>query len=176
MPLPHKKRAKDPDDELELLIVHSMLLTGYDAPPIHTLYMDRPMQGANLMQALARVNRRFRGKQDGLLVGYAPLTDNLTKALREYSDQDRRDQTLGADIERAVTEVKNALATIKGLLAGSRWKVWLGDNGRPDSRRRALRLTADFLRNPKTPGNKVDPPGKPLSVRFKDSAARLDRF
>lgn len=55
-------RAKDPDDKLELLIVHSMLLTGYDAPPIHTLYMDRPMQGANLMQALARVNRRFRGK------------------------------------------------------------------------------------------------------------------
>ncbi|MFD4211124.1 type I restriction endonuclease subunit R, partial [Micromonospora tulbaghiae] len=117
-----QKRAKDPDDELELLIVHSMLLTGYDAPPIHTLYMDRPMQGANLMQALARVNRRFRGKQDGLLVGYAPLTDNLTKALREYSDQDRKDQTLGADIERAVTEVKNELATIKGLLAGSRWK------------------------------------------------------
>lgn len=169
-------RAKDPDDELELLIVHSMLLTGYDAPPIHTLYMDRPMQGANLMQALARVNRRFRGKQDGLLVGYAPLTDNLTKALREYSDQDRKDQTLGADIERAITEVKNEIATIKGLLAGSRWKEWLADTGRPDSRKRALRLTADFLRDPKNPGNKVEPPAKPLSVRFKDSAARLDRF
>ncbi|MFJ2161265.1 type I restriction endonuclease subunit R [Streptomyces sp. NPDC087856] len=171
-----QKRAKDPDDELELLIVHSMLLTGYDAPPIHTLYMDRPMQGANLMQALARVNRRFRGKQDGLLVGYAPLTDNLTKALREYSDQDRKDQTLGADIERAVTEVKNEIATIKGLLAGSRWKEWLADTSRPDSRKRALRLTADFLRDPKNPGNKVEPPAKPLSVRFKDSAARLDRF
>ncbi|RPK90706.1 Type I restriction enzyme protein [Streptomyces sp. ADI98-12] len=171
-----QKRAKDPDDELELLIVHSMLLTGYDAPPIHTLYMDRPMQGANLMQALARVNRRFRGKQDGLLVGYAPLTDNLTKALREYSDQDRKDQTLGADIERAVTEVKNELATIKGLLAGSHWKEWLADTSRPDTRKRALRLTADFLRDPKNPGNKVDPPAKPLSVRFKDSAARLDRF
>ncbi|MFJ6320764.1 type I restriction endonuclease subunit R [Streptomyces californicus] len=171
-----QKRAKDPDDELELLIVHSMLLTGYDAPPIHTLYMDRPMQGANLMQALARVNRRFRGKQDGLLVGYAPLTDNLTKALREYSDQDRKDQTLGADIERAVTEVKNELATIKGLLAGSHWKEWLADTSRPDTRKRALRLTADFLRDPKNPGNKVEPPAKPLSVRFKDSAARLDRF
>ncbi|WP_405536020.1 type I restriction endonuclease subunit R [Streptomyces sp. NBC_00075] len=171
-----QKRAKDPDDELELLIVHSMLLTGYDAPPIHTLYMDRPMQGANLMQALARVNRRFRGKQDGLLVGYAPLTDNLTKALREYSDQDRKDQTLGADIERAVTEVKNELATIKGLLAGSRWKEWLADTSRPDTRKRALRLTADFLRDPKNPGNKVEPPAKLLSVRFKDSAARLDRF
>ncbi|MFE7574875.1 type I restriction endonuclease subunit R [Streptomyces sp. NPDC057521] len=171
-----QKRAKDPDDELELLIVHSMLLTGYDAPPIHTLYMDRPMQDANLMQALARVNRRFRGKQDGLLVGYAPLTDNLTKALREYSDQDRKDQTLGADIERAVTEVKNELATIKGLLAGSHWKEWLADTSRPDTRKRALRLTADFLRDPKNPGNKVEPPAKPLSVRFKDSAARLDRF
>ncbi|WP_200305681.1 type I restriction endonuclease subunit R [Streptomyces adelaidensis] len=171
-----QKRARNADDELELLIVHSMLLTGYDAPPIHTLYMDRPMQGANLMQALARVNRRFRGKQDGLLVGYAPLTDNLTKALREYSDQDRKDQTLGADIERAVTEVKNEIATIKGLLAGSRWKEWLADTSRPDTRKRALRLTADFLRDPKNPGNKVEPPAKPLSVRFKDSAARLDRF
>lgn len=169
-------RAKNPDDELELLIVHSMLLTGYDAPPIHTLYMDRPMQGANLMQALARVNRRFRGKQDGLLVGYAPLTDSLAKALREYSDQDRKDQTLGADIERAVTEVKDELSAIKGLLAGCRWREWLADTGRPDTRKRALRLTADFLRDPKNPGNKAEPGAKPLSVRFKDSAARLDRF
>jgi type I restriction enzyme R subunit len=169
-------RAKDPDDPLELLIVHSMLLTGYDAPPIHTLYMDRPMQGANLMQALARVNRRFRGKQDGLLVGYAPLTDNLAKALREYSRRDQEDQTLGADVERAITEVKNELATIKGLLAGSRWRELLADMSRPEPRRRALRLTSNYLRDPKTPGNKVELGGKPLSVRFKDSAARLDRF
>ncbi|MFJ4414261.1 type I restriction endonuclease subunit R [Streptomyces sp. NPDC088925] len=171
-----QKRAKDPDDELELLIVHSMLLTGYDAPPIHTLYMDRPMQGANLMQALARVNRRFRGKQDGLLVGYAPLTDSLSKAMREYSDQDREDQTLGADIERAITEVKNELATIKGLLAGCPWREWLAGSGRPDVRRQALRRTADFLVAPATPGNQVDPGVKPLSARFKESAARLDRF
>lgn len=51
-------RAKDPDDELELLIVNNMLLTGFDAPPIHTMYLDRPLKGANLMQPLARVNRR----------------------------------------------------------------------------------------------------------------------
>ncbi|MEU8671323.1 type I restriction endonuclease subunit R [Streptomyces anulatus] len=169
-------RAKDPDDALELLIVHSMLLTGYDAPPIHTLYMDRPMQGANLMQALARVNRRFRGKQDGLLVGYAPLTDNLTKALREYSQQDQQDQTLGADIERAITEVKNELSTIKGLLAGSHWQERLADTTHPEPRKRALRLTSNFLRDPRTPGNKVEPGAVPLSTRFKDSAARLDRF
>ena len=59
-------------------------------PPIHTMYMDRPMKGANLMQALARVNRRFRGKQDGLLVGYAPLTENLRKAIAEYTPSDPR--------------------------------------------------------------------------------------
>ncbi|AZK95536.1 MULTISPECIES: type I restriction endonuclease subunit R [Streptomyces] len=169
-------RAKNPEDALELLIVHSMLLTGYDAPPIHTLYMDRPMRGANLMQALARVNRRFRGKQDGLLVGYAPLTDNLSKALEEYSRQDQQDKTLGADIDRAITEVKNELATIKGLLAGSRWRELLADTAHPEPRKRALRLTSNFLRDPKTPGNKVEPGTKPLSVRFKDSAARLDRF
>ncbi|WP_411574208.1 type I restriction endonuclease subunit R [Streptomyces fradiae] len=169
-------RAKNPDDALELLIVHSMLLTGYDAPPIHTLYMDRPMQGANLMQALARVNRRFRGKQDGLLVGYAPLTDNLNRALGEYSRRDQEDQTLGADIERAITEVKNELTTIKGLLAGSRWKEHLADTAHPEPRKRALRLTSNYLRDPKTAGNKVEPGSKPLSARFKDSAARLDRF
>lgn len=65
-------RAKDPEDELQLLIVNNMLLTGFDAPSIHTMYLDRPLRGAGLMQALARVNRRFRKKEEGLLVGYAP--------------------------------------------------------------------------------------------------------
>lgn len=83
-------RAKDPDDALELLIVNNMLLTGFDAPPIHTMYLDRPLKGANLMQALARVNRRFRSKQDGLLVGYAPLTENLQRAIAEYSNPTRK--------------------------------------------------------------------------------------
>ncbi|MEU9561681.1 type I restriction endonuclease subunit R [Streptomyces sp. NPDC048161] len=171
-----QKRAKDPDDALELLIVHSMLLTGYDAPPIHTLYMDRPMQGANLMQALARVNRRFRGKQDGLLVGYAPLTDHLTKAIGEYSPSDQEDQTLGADIERAITHVKNELNEIKGLLAGSRWKEFLADTTHPEPRKRALRLVSNYLRDPKTPGNQVEGDAKPLSTKFKESAYRLERY
>ena len=78
-------RAKDIDDDLELVIVQSMWLTGFDSPPLHTLYLDRPMRGAALMQALARVNRTFRDKQDGLLVGYAPLTESLYAALAEYT-------------------------------------------------------------------------------------------
>ena len=64
-----KERLKDVDDELEIVIVKDMMLTGFDAPPLHTLYLDRPLKGALLMQTLARVNRTFRGKQDGLLVG-----------------------------------------------------------------------------------------------------------
>jgi type I restriction enzyme, R subunit len=171
-----QERARKGEDELELLIVHSMLLTGYDAPPIHTLYMDRPMWGANLMQALARVNRRYEGKKDGLLVGYAPLTENLNKALAEYSSVDRADKTLGADIERAVTEVKNERSTIKGLLRPTRWEQLLADNSRPDARRYALRKVADFLRDPRTPGNQVEGRAKPLSARFKESASRLERF
>jgi type I restriction enzyme R subunit len=82
-------RAKNADDELELLIVQSMLLTGFDSPPLHTIYIDKPMRGAALMQALARVNRTFRNQQDGLLVGYAPLTENLYEALAEYTARDQ---------------------------------------------------------------------------------------
>ncbi|MEU8270515.1 type I restriction endonuclease subunit R [Sphaerisporangium sp. NPDC049002] len=178
-PSQHKivqERAKDPKDELELVIVHSMLLTGYDAPPIHTLYMDRPMRGANLMQALARVNRRFRGKQDGLLVGYAPLTENLRKALAEYSPGDQRDQTMGRDVERAITEVRNEHATICGLLAGIPWRALLADISRPKPYVRALRMTANHLRDPRTPGNQVEPGAKTLGVRFRESATRLERF
>ena len=80
-----KQRLREVDDELEIVIVKDMMLTGYDSPPLHTLYLDRPLKGALLMQTLARVNRTFRGKQDGLLVAYAPLAENLHQALAEYT-------------------------------------------------------------------------------------------
>ncbi|MDI5936679.1 MULTISPECIES: type I restriction endonuclease subunit R [unclassified Micromonospora] len=169
-------RAKNPDDPLELLIVHSMLLTGYDAPPIHTIYMDRPMKGANLMQALARVNRRFREKQDGLLVGYAPLTENLRKALTEYTPSDQEDQTLGRDIDRAVSEVHNEIAAIEAMVAPVKWRAILDDAKIPARWLRAVRKTVNFLRDPRTPGNAVEPGTKPLHQRFRDSAGRMERF
>ena len=62
-----QKRLKDADDPLQIVIVKDMMLTGFDAPPLHTLYLDRPLKGALLMQTLARVNRTFRGKPSGLL-------------------------------------------------------------------------------------------------------------
>nr|WP_243663689.1 hypothetical protein [Rhodothermus marinus] len=67
------RRFKDPDDELELVIVRDMWLTGFDAPPLHTMYIDKPMSGHNLMQAIARVNRVFRDKPGGLVVDYLAL-------------------------------------------------------------------------------------------------------
>ena len=78
-----------------------MMLTGFDAPPLHTLYLDRPLKGALLMQTLARVNRTFRGKPDGLLVAYAPLADNLSQALAEYTETDRAKKPVGRNIDEA---------------------------------------------------------------------------
>ncbi|MDQ1248138.1 MAG: type restriction enzyme subunit [Actinomycetota bacterium] len=170
------ERAKQIDDELELLIVQSKLLTGFDAPPVHTIYMDRPMRGANLMQALARVNRRFRRKEDGLLVGYAPLTENLTKALAEYSHGDREDQTLGRDVDRAITEIRNEYTTITGLLHGIDWRSLLADTSNRHARRRAVRLVTDHLRSPRTPGNQVEPGEPTLATRFREAATRLERY
>lgn len=178
-PAQHKTiqaRAKDIDDELELIIVHSMLITGYDAPPIHTLYMDRPMHGANLMQALARVNRRFRGKEDGLLVGYAPLTEYLKKALRDYTPSDQEDQTLGRDLDRAFIEIKNDHATICDLLSEIDWRRLLAQANAAQRRPRALRQVVNHLRDPRTAGNRVEPGEKTMSDRFKEITSRLERF
>lgn len=168
-------RAKDPDDELQLLIVNEMLLTGYDAPPIHTMYMDRSMRGANLMQALARVNRRFRNKQDGLLVGYAPLSDNLRKALAEYSPGDQEDKTLGRGIDRAISEVRNEYDTICGLLSGIDWRRLLAASEK-GSRRHALQLVSNHLVSPEAQRRPGESDEKSLSERFRKSATQLERF
>jgi type I restriction enzyme R subunit len=104
------------------VIVKDMMLTGYDSPPLHTLYLDRPLKGALLMQTLARVSRTFREKDAGLLVGYAPLADNLQKALSEYTERDQENQTLGRRSDEAVTLVKELLARIEGMLAGFNWR------------------------------------------------------
>ncbi|MGH3573835.1 MAG: type I restriction enzyme endonuclease domain-containing protein [Pseudonocardiaceae bacterium] len=90
-----KERLRNEDDEPEIVIVKDMMPTGYDSPPLHTLYLDRPLKGALLMQTLARVNRTYRGKEDGLLVAYAPLVDNLQKALSEYTQNDQNHKPLG---------------------------------------------------------------------------------
>ena len=80
------ERMKNPDDELKLVIVRDMWLTGFDAPSLHTLYIDKSMQGHNLMQAIARVNRVYKDKPGGLIVDYLGIAADLKKALAFYSD------------------------------------------------------------------------------------------
>ena len=94
------KRAKNPKDPLRIVIVRDMWLTGFDAPCLHTMYVDKPMKGHGLMQAIARVNRVFRDKPAGLIVDYIGIAQNLKSALGQYSGQDR-DQT-GIDEAEAI--------------------------------------------------------------------------
>jgi type I restriction enzyme R subunit len=80
-----EKRFKDPDDPLQVVIVRDMWLTGFDAPPVHTLYVDKPMQGHGLMQAIARTNRIWKDKPGGLVVDYIGIGEELKKAIRQYT-------------------------------------------------------------------------------------------
>ena len=80
------ERLKDPKDSLKLAIVRDMWLTGFDAPSMHTLYLDKPMQGHNLMQAIARVNRVYKDKEGGLVVDYIGIANDLKRALSLYTD------------------------------------------------------------------------------------------
>lgn len=111
-----KARAKNPDDPLELVIVRDMWLTGFDAPSMHTMYVDKTMQGAGLMQAIARVNRTFRDKPGGLVVDYIGVFSNLQEALQEYSPSDR-DQA-GVPIEELVDAMLEKHDVVRGILHG----------------------------------------------------------
>lgn len=171
-----RARAKNPDDELELIIVQSMLLTGFDSPPLHTLYLDKPMRGAALMQALARVNRTFRGKQDGLLVGYAPITQSLHEALAEYTKSDQDNKPVGRDTDEAVAKLRDLHGVLCGtILAGFDWRGVLG-SGAKNAFIAAVVGTIDHLRDPSLPENQPEPGEPTLAERFRRAAATLDRL
>lgn len=110
------KRMKDPDDELKVVIVCDMWLTGFDVPCLHTMYIDKPMSGHNLMQAIARVNRVFKDKPGGLVVDYIGIADNLRSALSQYTPSDRK--TAGIDPQIAIDLMMEKYEQIKGILHG----------------------------------------------------------
>jgi type I restriction enzyme R subunit len=169
-----KQRLREVDDELEIVIVKDMMLTGYDSPPLHTLYLDRPLKGALLMQTLARVNRTYRGKQDGLLVAYAPLAENLNKALAEYSASDQAAKPMGRNIDEAVALAETLIAEIAQVCSGYNWKATL--DGGPTSWLKAATGMTSHLRNPATPGNHDVPEGEEsLGDRFRKLSAQLSR-
>ncbi len=112
-----EKRFKDPADPLQLVIVRDMWLTGFDAPCVHTLYVDKPMKGHNLMQAIARVNRVFKDKQGGLVVDYIGIANELKAALKEYTASNGRGKPT-VDAAEAWSVLEEKLDILQGLLYG----------------------------------------------------------
>ena len=111
-----EKRFKDVKDPLQLVIVRDMWLTGFDAPCTHTMYIDKPMKGHNLMQAIARVNRVFKDKQGGLVVDYIGIANELKQALKTYTDaKGKGEPTLRAEEAYAVLAEK--MDAIRGIFA-----------------------------------------------------------
>ena len=111
------ERMKDPHDELELVIVRDMWLTGFDAPSMHTLYIDKPMKGHNLMQAIARVNRVYKDKPGGLIVDYLGIASDLKKALAFYSDAGGKGDPAVAQ-EQAVALMLEKIEVISAMYHG----------------------------------------------------------
>ena len=112
-----EKRFKDPTDPLKLVIVRDMWLTGFDAPCVHTLYVDKPMKGHNLMQAIARVNRVFKDKQGGLVVDYIGIGEDLKSAMRDYTASKGRGRPT-VDAREALAVLLEKLDVLRAMLHG----------------------------------------------------------
>lgn len=112
-----ERRFKDPGDPLRLVIVRDMWLTGFDVPCLHTLYVDKPMRGHGLMQAIARVNRVFPEKSGGLVVDYIGLGQELKEALQEFTSSDGL-SSAPPDIEEAWKVLREKVEIARGLFQG----------------------------------------------------------
>jgi type I restriction enzyme R subunit len=119
-----EKRFKDPSDGLKLVIVRDMWLTGFDAPCVHTLYVDKPMKGHNLMQAIARVNRVFKDKQGGLVVDYIGIGEDLKAAMKEYTASKGRGKPT-VDAHEALSVLLEKLDVLRAMLHGFDYSEFL---------------------------------------------------
>lgn len=132
-----EKRYKDTEDELQLVIVRDMWLTGFDAPCCHTMYIDKPMKGHNLMQAIARVNRVFKDKPGGLVVDYIGIANELKNALKTYTNSQGKGQPT-IDTAEAFAVLMEKIDIIRGMFATPvDGNVF---NYRPDFETHAIRL------------------------------------
>jgi type I restriction enzyme R subunit len=125
------KRFRDPADPLRIVLVRDMWLTGFDAPSLHTMYMDKPMRGHGLMQAIARVNRVFRDKPGGLVVDYLGLAHELKVALATYTESGGTRRT-ALDQEEAVMLMREKYEVCCNLFHGFDWSPWI--TGTPEAR------------------------------------------
>ena len=135
-------RFKNPNDPLKLVIVRDMWLTGFDAPSLHTMYVDKPMRGHGLMQAIARVNRVYRDKPGGLIVDYIGLAYHLKQALQNYTGSGGKgDATVKKADAVAVMLEKYEICC--GLFHGFDWAPWV--TGNAENRIRLLPLAQEHI-------------------------------
>ena len=136
------KRFRTPSDPFRLVIVRDMWLTGFDAPSLHTMYVDKPMRGHGLMQAIARVNRVFRDKPGGLVVDYLGLAQELKDALKDYTQSGGKGQT-AVNQEEAVAILLEKHEICCDLFHGFDWTPWV--SGTPQQRLGLLPLAQEHV-------------------------------
>lgn len=135
------KRMKDNADELKIVIVRDMWLTGFDVPSMHTMYIDKPMKGHNLMQAIARVNRVFKDKSGGVVVDYLGILESLKNALKEYTDGDKKNT--GIDTSVAISIMLEKLEILQGMMYGFDYSKYMGTSQK--ERIRTITGGMDFI-------------------------------
>ena len=128
-------RFRDPNDPFKIVIVRDMWLTGFDAPSLHTMYIDKPMRGHGLMQAIARVNRVFRDKPGGLVVDYLGLADQLRDALAVYTESGGAGST-AIDLEEAVAVMLEKYEIVAAMFGGFDYSAFM--TGSPAQRLQIL--------------------------------------
>ncbi|HWE41041.1 MAG TPA: type I restriction enzyme endonuclease domain-containing protein, partial [Gemmatimonadaceae bacterium] len=154
-------RFRDANDSFQIVIVRDMWLTGFDAPSLHTMYVDKPMRGHGLMQAIARVNRVFKDKPGGLVVDYLGLADELKQALATYTEAGGTGRT-AIDQSEAVVLMMKQYEICRGLFHRFDWRAWMSGPAQarlsllpdaqehilaqPDGKARLLRAVADLTR------------------------------
>lgn len=134
-------RMKDNSDELKIVIVRDMWLTGFDVPSMHTMYIDKPMKGHNLMQAIARVNRVFKDKEGGVVVDYIGILESLKRALKEYTDSDK--ENTGIDTSLAIAVMFEKLEVLRGIFHNLDYSDYMGTS--QVKRIRAITAGMDFV-------------------------------
>ena len=157
-----EKRFKNPADPLRLVVVRDMWLTGFDAPCVHTLYIDKPMKGHNLMQAIARVNRVFKDKQGGLVVDYIGIANELRSALKEYTNSQGRGRPT-VNVAEAYAVLAEKLDVLRAMLHGYDYSRFLTGGFA------TLRGAADFVLG------LVSAQGRDGKKRFADTALAMSK-
>ena len=135
-------RFKNPDDPLKFVIVRDMWLTGFDAPSLHTMYVDKPMRGHTLMQAIARVNRVFGEKPGGLIVDYIGIGYHLKRALADYTDSGGKGEP-SIDKAEAIALMMEKHEICCGLFHGLDWSSW--SDGNTEERLRLLPAAQEHI-------------------------------